>query len=221
MVLSCSLSDLATLEDQLHGPDPLNILHGRLAYCDRMFSTWALWLLGNKYTRDLSEWRDEIATVGEREPIAVEEVDAVSRKFDVIQRSVLPFAEEILEHCHTEKSFRYDLPVIKSLAPDKFGRGELFTNIRHDLLKTASWLLTREAQMRATADRSAALTAAATGDRLARANLGLQRRIYWLTWALLVLTLVLAGIEVFGRWNTLGPLIRETWMGIVGLALGN
>jgi hypothetical protein len=109
-----------------------------------------------------------------------------------IQKNAIPFIHELKEFCKHEKYFMHEVYEFKAIHEMRKRDDGLFSSMRKRLLFYADLLNRNEKLLRNTADANRQIATTKSSNYLAQTNIGLQKRMNWMTFVILLLTIVLA-----------------------------
>lgn len=173
---------------------------------------WVLFVITRTYEKQLGILRDSYGSLDFSDfDLAASELQILDDKLLNLQRNLTPFIQELIPLCEKKGSFFHDIydffPVSERRKNDK----SLFNMLCENLLFLARMLRSNEEQVSAIANKTNQMTSAISNDKLSKTNIRLQRGVFWMTWVLIVLTLILVVSESKSEGfikNTLQYLLR-------------
>lgn len=181
---------LSNVDTKGYGKDHESQILNWFRYLDGTLATWALHVLSVDIEKQLLMARDLYGTVDIGTPDkAIDSLFELDHTYSLLQRNLVPFANDLKNHCKHESSFMHDVFEFKPIKDRKY-RNELFGNIRQSLLMRSEELISVESQINMTASRLGQIISAKSNDNLARSNLKLQKQVAIMSFAVLLLTIV-------------------------------
>jgi hypothetical protein len=167
-----------------------------LTALDNTIGKWVLYVLARTYEKQLGVLRDAYGSLDfSRLDSAVSEVQALDRKLLNLQSNLTPFIHELFSVCKKKAYFLHDVYEFFPIAERRKNDRGLFDGLRERLLMLAESLRTNEEQIGAISNRNSQLVSVISNDKLSKTNIRLQRGIFWMTWVLIILTLILVVSE--------------------------
>lgn len=183
-----------------------------LTYLDHTIGIWVLYVITRTYERQLGILRDSYGSLDFSDvDLAASEVQVLDNKLLNLQRNLTPFIQELIPLCEKKGYFLHDVYEFFPVSEHRKSDTGLFNGLRERLLILAETLRSNEEQISAIANRSTQIASAISNDKLSKTNIRLQRGIFWMTWVLIILTLILviSGLKDEGFIkNTLQYLLR-------------
>jgi hypothetical protein len=159
-----------------------------------LMAVWALNAMLRAYERRLAELRDSIGEIDVQDPQgAAEKVQRAQSRLVLLSTDLLPLTSEVIDLCEKEKYFMYLAPKFESLVEYRSGRLEFAAVYREDLLRRANRASELEVELRQVVMTIGSVVGAISQERS-------SRRLNYLTWALVLLTVVLVGIGLITIW---------------------
>lgn len=167
---------------------------------DQTLGIWALYRTTRNFEKRLAEFRDQYSSVNiENMKQAATRINELDKEFLVLQRSLMPFTQELQSFCNDENIFMHKVYKFQPACERRKSGSELFNSIRLTLL-TLSEQLQKYAEVTHTiAQRTAQIIYTLSNFKLARTNIGLQVCIAVMTGILLILALLPFRSEIFGH----------------------
>lgn len=173
------------------GSEPLAKILGRRRYSNKTWATLALSRLAELYEDQMNDLRDTFGSIElDSSQKGISRAAEVHRSLLTLQRDAVPFALEVQQYCSDGKHFAEDIMEFSS--PAALGNVTTLSESLHaHLTKLVDRIQSRLPHLDSTAQRTSTLLATEATHSLTRSNLRLQRGVFWMTLALLFLTLVL------------------------------
>jgi hypothetical protein len=182
---------LASVDLKTYGSDKEQQLLSYLAYLDRTFGTWVLFIVAKTFVRSLAKLRD---AYGQLDISNYEYSSSFLLKLDHqlldIQKNTVPFINELKDYCDDEKYFLSDVYEFKPCHEMRKRQKPLFSSIRNVLLNHADLIVRNEKSIRNIAEASRLIASVESSNNLAKTNISLQNRMLWMTVAILLLTMI-------------------------------
>jgi hypothetical protein len=170
-------------------------------YAEGLMAVWTLNAMLRAYERRLAELRDGIGEIDVQDSQrAAQKVQRAQSRLVLLSTDLLPLTSEVVDLCEKEKSFLGLAPKFESLTEYPWGRLQFGAVYREDLLRRAARARELEGELRQVVMTVGSVVGAISQERSSRANLRLQSRLNFLTWALVFLTVVLVGIGIVTIW---------------------
>jgi hypothetical protein len=170
-------------------------------YAEGLMSVWTLNAMLQAYERRLAELRDGIGEIDVQDPQgAAQKVQRAQSRLVLLSTDLLPLTAEVVDICEKEKYFLRLAPEFESLIEYPWGRLRFGAVYREDLLRRAKRARELEGELRQVVMTVGSVVSAISQERSSRANLRLQGRLTFLTWVLVILTVVLVGIGMVTMW---------------------
>jgi len=180
---------------EAYGKDRESQILNWVRYLDHTLGAWVLYVLTLDFEKQLGMIRDDYGNIDiSNIKTAAKDAIHIDHKLLHLQRDVVPFADDLTAYCENEHVFMHEVCNF-SPANDRRKAGNLFKSMKEAMVSKARYLVRVEAQTRAIAIRVGQVISSITTDKLANSNLKLQRGVYWMTFMLLVLTVVLVFAE--------------------------
>jgi hypothetical protein len=164
-----------------------------LSFIDNSLGRWVLLVIATAFEKRITKLRDSYGEAGidylySGSSISLE----LDRQILDIQKNTIPFIHELKGFCEQEWLFMHDVFEFKAINDMRKKGDPLFSSIRRSLLSHADLLDRNERSLRNTADANRQIVAVKSSNYLAQTNIALQKRLNWMTFLLLLLTIVLA-----------------------------
>lgn len=199
LVLSGNINDMLANKDlKGYGETTKDKILNYLKYIDNSLGIWVLFVLAKTFERRLTKLRD---SYGEYDIDNLNNSTSILMNLDRqildIQKNAIPFIHELKDFCKHEKNFMHNVFEFKAIHEMRKRGDGLFNSIRKRLLFYADLLNKNEKLLRNTADANRQIATAKSSNYLAQTNIGLQKRLNWITLVILLLTVVLALPAIF------------------------
>jgi len=171
-------------------------------YLDSSFGAWVLRLIAQDFIAEIGKSRDSYGSVDLSAKIErTQHVRELDQRFLHVQRNAVPFAHDVAIYCESEARFMHEVYEFRPTIDLGFEQ-RLFGDMRLWLKQAAAHIQQAEQQVRAIAAQCGQMISAAVNEDLARTNVRLQRRISFMTAAVLLLTSVMAWdmLKAAGQW---------------------
>jgi hypothetical protein len=179
---------------------------------DHTIGIWVLYVITRTYEKQLGILRDSYGSLDFSDlDLAASEVQVLDKKLLNLQRNLTPFIQELIPLCEKKSYFLHDVYEFFPVSERRKSDTGLFNGLRERLLILVETLRSNEEQISAIANRSTQIASAISNDKLSKTNIRLQRGIFWMTWVLIILTLILVVSELKDEGfikNTLQYLLR-------------
>lgn len=160
-----------------------------------LMSVWALNAMLRVYERRLAELRDSIGEIDVQDTrVAAQKVQRAQSRLVLLSTDLLPLTSEVIDLCEKEEYFKYLAPRFESLVEYRSSRLEFAAVYREDLLRRAKRTRELEVELRQVVMTVGSVVGAISQERS-------SRRLNYLTWALVLLTVVLVGIGIATIWG--------------------
>jgi len=167
-----------------------------LTHFDNTIGIWVLYVIARTYEKQLGVLRDSYGSIDlSHLDSAASEVQVLDRKLLNLQSNLTPFIHELFSICEKKAYFLHDVYEFYPIAEDRKNDKGLFDGLREKLLMLAESLRSSEEQVGAISNRNSQLASVISSDKLSKTNIRLQRGIFWMTWVLIILTLILVVSE--------------------------
>lgn len=168
-----------------------------MMFLGNTISTWVLYVIAQTYEKQLGIFRDDYSAVDvSKITQAASGVHGLDKRFLDLQKNLIPFAQELKSFCENKQLFMSDIYKFKPIRDDLHNDTEFFNSTRERLLYLSDNLSNNEQQIRTIANRTSQIVSAISNDKLTQTNAKLQKGISWMTWALVIFTLILVVLEI-------------------------
>jgi len=170
---------------------------------DWTLGAWALSQVAQDFIAEIGKTRDAYGSVDlSSASSGAANIWELERGFLHLQRNAIPFAHDLAVYCESEGRFMHEVYEFRPTFHLGFER-KLFGDMRVWLKEAAAHIQEAEKQVRAIGAQAGRMISAVTNERLAQTNIRLQRWMFVMTGAVLLLTLLTA-------WEK----IKELWQGL-------
>jgi Mg2+ and Co2+ transporter CorA len=169
-----------------------------LSYIDNSLGIWVLFVLAKAFERRIAILRDsygayDVDNLTDNTKILMN----LDRQVLDLQKDAVPFIHELKSCCEHKKCFMHDVFEFRAVHEMRKSDNGFFNSIRKRLLFYADSLNDNEKLLRSTAEANRQIASAKSSNFLAQTNIGLQKRMNWMTFIILILTIVSAISAIF------------------------
>lgn len=199
MVLSGNINDMLADKDlKAYGETTKDKIINYLSYMDNSLGIWVLLVLAKAFERRITILRDSYGAYDiNNQKNSASILMNLDRQVLDFQKNAIPFIHELKSYCNHEKYFMHDVFEFKAIHEMRKSDDGFFNSIRKRLLFYSDLLNDNEKLLRNTAEANRQIAAAKSSNFLAQTNIGLQKRMNWMTLIILILTIVLAISAIF------------------------
>jgi len=210
LVLSGNINEMLASKDlKSYGDTTEGKILNYLNYIDISLGRWVLLIITKTFERRLTKLRDSYGKtdidVLNNSPSVLLNLD---RQTLDIQKNAIPFIHELKGFCEHEKYFMHNVFEFKAIHEMRKKDDGLFSSFRKRLLFYADLIDRNEELLRNTADATRQIVTAKSSNYLAQTNIGLQKRLNWMTVIILLLTIVTAVSAIIENKNIVEKIIR-------------
>ena len=192
IVLFCNVNKALTDKDtSLYGENNKDKLTGFLSYMDKTFGLWVLYVVAKTYDRALAKLRDSLGQVGDLSSYdSNQKLINIERSFLDIQRNTIPFIYELKEYCKDKRSFLYDVYEFKAVHEIRQKHPPLFESVRNNLLSISKYLEFNIGSLETSTKACRQIASVNSSNWLAKTNISLQKIMSWMTFVMLIFTII-------------------------------
>jgi len=192
LVLSGNINEMLSNKDMKgYGKTTEDKILNYLNYLDRTLGIWVLFVIARTFERRFTKLRDAYGEFDIDDPNNNPSILMnLDRQILDIQKNTTPFIYELKDFCEHERFFMHDVFEFKAVHEMRKKDDGLFSSIRKRLIFYAELLDRNEKLLRSTADANRQIVTIKASSYLAQTNIGLQKRMNWMTLVILLLTIV-------------------------------
>lgn len=198
IVLSGNIDEILSNEDlSMFGSDSKEkkILNW-FSFFDHTFGILVLRFITREYEKQLGRFRDKYGDINTNDiSRSIKQIQNIDKQFIEIQTGIIHFSHELKNMCKNKGYFMNEVYEFRRVRKYSEHDLNLFESIREQLIFLSDLIELNTKHIMTSVNIMRQSISAISSTELARINLKLQKGIYWMTGALILLTIVLVFME--------------------------